>query len=305
MSVAPQPHGQLRRRRPRSYCVGRVDPEGSSNELRRVRMSVARFGRRLRTPMSSPASSSAAVQLLVEDADDEPAVGRDDIVEQVAQEVRSARGRNVVEVRANVGRTALGGRQSSALPDGDSVAPMREPLAVPALRARARSRAPTARARFRPPPPRRGGTPCRWPFAQPMSRNEPSLTASSSSRRAPSQRAASPEWPDWARGLSPARYAGTIEISHRPMPAFLVDLAALECRVDRGDLAPASLLEPFELLAREAAGQVARPAGGRSRSPSSSTSRSSTTPYCSSARRRASAMSASASDAVARVRRSR
>jgi len=33
------------------------------------------------------------------------------------------------------------------------------------------------------------------------------------------------------------------------MPVVLADLASLEGAVDGGDLAPASLLEPFELLA--------------------------------------------------------
>lgn len=80
-----------------------VDPERPSNELRRVRMRVLGSSCHCEAPLSDGVLQRGLLDFLIEDADDEPAVGRNDRFQEVGQEVRPPRLRNLTEAFARAG----------------------------------------------------------------------------------------------------------------------------------------------------------------------------------------------------------
>ena len=115
--------------------------------------------------------------------------------------------RNVVEIRAHV-REPPRRPPVESVADGDSVAPVRKPLRASSASSR-RSRAPTARGRYRPPPPSADALHQMAVRAADVEKRARSVDRVEQQAPSSFPALASPEWPDWARGLSPARYAGT------------------------------------------------------------------------------------------------
>ena len=227
-----------------------VDPEGAPNELGRVRMGAFRTARDGQSPRAHRRFQCGVCCSSLKT----PTMSR-----PPGSTTSSSRRRRRSVVAAAVRSPRSSARSRSDAADASRARCRRK--SAPAIAGGARRRGPPARARSR-------GRTARPPFPprRPSAARTPSGDRWRNPRRGrchprPRRREATaglfpPHGVTRVAGLCPRIVPGEVrrhdQVGHGVMPAVFADLAALEGSVDCRDLAPASLLQAFELLGRGA-----------------------------------------------------